>query len=96
MGTYEGSQNRLDRIEEKIDKLSETVISLARAEEKLMSLERSNTLVMQTLVKVDERIDRIEDQTKGVISMHQNVSKGIWAIIIGALTAGVSAFFASR
>ncbi len=31
--------NRLDRIEEKIDKLSEAIISLARAEEKIHNLE---------------------------------------------------------
>jgi hypothetical protein len=31
-------QSRLDRIENKIDKLADTVIALARAEEKLINL----------------------------------------------------------
>ena len=34
--------DRLSRIEEKIDKLSDAMISLARAEEKLLSIETSN------------------------------------------------------
>ena len=36
---------RLDRIEEKIDRLSETVISLARAEEKLIALESDRNTI---------------------------------------------------
>jgi len=40
------SSERLNRIEDKIDKLSETVVSLARVEEKLLSLERSNQCII--------------------------------------------------
>ena len=53
---------RLDRIEEKIDKLSEIVISLARAEEKLSNLEGDRNIVNERLNKHSERIDGIEDK----------------------------------
>ena len=37
---------RLDRIETKIDKLAEAIVSIARAEEKLVSLENDKKFLM--------------------------------------------------
>ena len=96
MGNYDGSSSRLDRIEEKIDKLSETVISLARAEEKLISLEKTNTSLMQSVIRLDERIDKVEEDTRGVVATYANIAKGIWSIVIGAVTAAVIAYFSSK
>jgi hypothetical protein len=42
MTMNKGESTRLDRIEEKIDKLSDAVVSIARAEEKLAGLESLN------------------------------------------------------
>lgn len=53
---------RLDRIEEKIDRLSETVISLARAEEKLIALESDRTIINERLNKHSDRIDEVESK----------------------------------
>ena len=47
---------RLDRIEEKIDKLAETVISLARAEEKLIALSSDNAENRERLGRVEEKV----------------------------------------
>jgi len=66
--------SRLDRIENKIDKLAETVISLARAEEKLLALEEDKQFLMDRMVKNEDRIDGIEKRleetsvTVGVIN----------------------------
>lgn len=51
---------RLDRIEEKIDKLSETVISLARAEEKLLALSSDNQDTRARLVSVEEKVVAVD------------------------------------
>ena len=40
--TRETQSQRLDRIEDKIDKLSDAMVSLARAEEKLIAIEKNN------------------------------------------------------
>lgn len=56
----ETNDRRLDRIEEKIDKLSETVISLARAEEKLINLEEDKKIINDRLNTHSERIDKVE------------------------------------
>lgn len=49
----ERDQERMDRIEGKIDKLADTVVALARAEEKLVSLEQHRS-------SQDKRIDQTE------------------------------------
>lgn len=51
---------RLDRIEEKIDKLSETVISLARAEEKLLALSSDNQDTRARLISVEEKVVAVD------------------------------------
>jgi hypothetical protein len=51
---------RLERIEKKIDILSDAMISLARAEEKLISIERNNQHVQNRLDRQDIRIEQIE------------------------------------
>ena len=45
------TQERLNRIESKIDKLAEAIISLARAEEKLVQLENDKKFLMEKMVK---------------------------------------------
>jgi len=42
----ETQTSRLDRIEEKIDKLSDAMIALARAEERLIAIERIIMLML--------------------------------------------------
>lgn len=44
---------RLSRIEQKLDKINDAIIALARAEEKLIALEKDR-------LKMSERIDKIE------------------------------------
>lgn len=51
---------RLDRIEEKIDKLAETVISLARAEEKLVALSSDNKDTRARLRKVEDDVIEVD------------------------------------
>ena len=51
---------RLDRIEEKIDKLSDAMISLARAEEKLIAIEQNNHVNFERLNRFSAKLDDIE------------------------------------
>ena len=46
------SEHRLDRIEEKLDKLSDAVVSLARMEERLIT-------IFNRIEKVEDRVDDI-------------------------------------
>tara|TARA_B110000503_G_scaffold43706_1_gene71532 strand:- start:451 stop:765 length:315 start_codon:yes stop_codon:yes gene_type:complete len=76
---------RLDRIEEKIDRLSEVVVLLARAEERLVSLENAKIDNTDIIRELDRRTDRLENlvgiNTRTVDSVHKLAWAGITAIV---------------
>lgn len=92
----EQSSQRLDRIEEKIDKLSDAMISLARAEERLIAIEKQNFATYERMNKHSVKIDDMDDRLTGNENIIAVVNKifwiaatfGIGAVI--ALTTGVS------
>ena len=88
-----GETHRLDRIEAKIDKLSETVISLARAEEKLISLENDKKFLMERMVRNEEKIDVVEkkiDETSVTIRV---INRLFWIVIVAVITGAVGMIF---
>lgn len=56
----ETQAKRLDRIEEKIDKLADAMIALARAEEKLIAIEKNNHTNMERMNRFSRKLDDIE------------------------------------
>ena len=92
----EQSSQRLDRIEEKIDKLSDAMISLARAEERLIAIEKQNFATYERMNKHSVKIDDIDDRTGRNENTILIINKVFWiAVTFGigaviALTTGVS------
>lgn len=88
---------RLDRIEAKIDRLSETVVSLARVEEKVASLDKEAERTNERLDKIDQlftkmfsRLERVEKQHTSSDVTVQIINKMFWIIatsVIGAIAA---------
>ena len=56
------SEDRLTRMEEKIDKLSEAVLAIARMEERMLTVFKRLENVDGSIKKMDDRIDEIEKQ----------------------------------
>jgi hypothetical protein len=54
-------ESRLARIEDKIDKLSDAMIDLARAEEKLINIEKANSQHFERMNRFSMRMDDMED-----------------------------------
>ena len=54
-------EQRLARIEDKIDKLSDAIINLARSEEKLINIEKANAQNFERMNRFSQRMDDIED-----------------------------------
>ena len=88
-----GETHRLDRIEAKIDKLSETVISLARAEEKLISLENDKKFLMERMVKNEEKIDVVEKKVDETSITVRVINRLFWIVIVAVVTGAVGMFF---
>ena len=79
---------RLDRIEEKLDKLTDAIVAIARAEEKLVTLEKDRNLILERMEKMDERLSSLESDN--------NQNKGMGKFVVPFFTAivtGLVAFF---
>lgn len=60
MAVQETQAKRLDRIETKIDKLTDAMVSIARAEEKLIAIENNNHSAYERMNKFSQKLDDIE------------------------------------
>ena len=57
-----GENHRLDRIEKKIDKLTDAMVEFARAEQKIISIENSQKVAHERMNKHSEELDVIRNQ----------------------------------
>lgn len=83
--------NRLDRIESKIDQLSAAMVALARAEEKLISIEKQNYNQYERMNKFSQKIDELEERTADNSRSIQIINRVSWTLIAALITFGVSA-----
>ena len=88
MTMNKGESTRLDRIEEKIDKLADAVVSIARAEEKLSGLEQLNIEQHRKLQDVEDRLRTVETQVHDV-ELSMGVLNKIWWIALTAIITGI-------
>jgi|TARA_R110000744_G_scaffold70266_2_gene142223 vacuolar-type H+-ATPase subunit E/Vma4 len=54
-------EDRLSRVEKKIDTLQEAVVSLARVEERLVTVFNRQTSIESTVVSLAEKVDRLSE-----------------------------------
>lgn len=85
-----GEKTRLDRIEEKIDKLADAVVSIARAEEKLAGLEQLNIEQHRKLQDVEDRLRIVETKVHDVEGAVGILNKIFWIAISALITGGVA------
>ncbi len=81
------NEDRLTRMEEKIDKLSDAVISIARAEEKLIQLGTLTDVLFKKIDDMNSRMmemERTVGETKAFMTTFNKLS---WIFISGLLTA---------
>ena len=89
MEVLDMSVERLDRIEAKLDQLTEGMITLARAEEKLASLADDHDKGFERVNRLSSKLDDIEskvDQNAYTVSV---INKLFW-IAIGTFTAAIA------
>ena len=80
------STARFDRIENKIDKLSDAIISLARAEEKILTLTSFSKQQSEQIQRVINRVDSIEEMVTANSSTINIINKIFWIIMASATT----------
>ncbi len=79
------SDDRLTRMEDKLDKLSEAVLAIARMEERMLTVFKRLENVDAIIKKMDDRIDDMEKQA---ITRGQKIAfaeRIFWMILTGAV-----------
>ena len=89
----ENVADRLDRLEQKIDKMADMMISLARTEEKLYSLEADRANIVDRINRHSEKLDSLNDEVKENSRVTANIVKLTWIIIGAIAVAFVKMFF---
>lgn len=79
------SEDRLSRMEEKLDRLSEAVVAMARMEERMLTLFKRMDKFDDVIKKVDDRLDEMERQA---IARGQKIAfaeRLFWMVCTGAV-----------
>lgn len=76
---------RLSRIEEKLDKLADAVVSLARMEERMLTLFKRIEQYETKQEKLEERVSDLEIEDAGKNSVIRILDKSVWLVIGVAL-----------
>ena len=80
-------KTRLDRIEEKIDKMADAIIALARAEEKISNLDETTRIILKRMVAQEERLRHVEQQqadAEGTLNIVKSIA---WTFVSAIITA---------
>tara|TARA_B100000900_G_C20566342_1_gene711275 strand:- start:510 stop:800 length:291 start_codon:yes stop_codon:yes gene_type:complete len=83
-------ESRLDKIEDKIDKLTDTMVSMARAEEKITALRTDQNKMYERINRLSGKLDDIQfkvDENARTVAL---VNKLFWVAIVAAAGAVAS------
>lgn len=85
--------DRLERIEKKLDHLSEAVVSLARMEERMITLFNRMDRYEQSHNRLAEKVTEVEKISVSRGAIFRVVDKATW-IVVGITVALIIEFFA--
>ncbi len=80
-------KTRLDRIEEKIDKMADAIIALARAEEKISNLDETTRIILKRMVAQEERLRHVEQQQADAEGTLKTIKSIAWTFVSAIITA---------
>lgn len=83
--------DRLARIEGKLDKMSEAIVSLARMEERMITLFKRMDSYDAQQTTVSERLAKVEVSQANTDGSNKWIDRVIVAIITGAITLSIFA-----
>lgn len=89
-----GQERRFDRLEAKIDKLTDAVTQIVRVEEQLISNNRRLDAIEQRMNKAETDIDGIGNIARSNGSVARFADKLFWAVV--ATTVGIIAYIIQR
>ena len=76
---------RMDRIEQKIDKLSEVLVQMARVEERLLNQEEDHKYIRKKINDLDEKVSEMEKVVQKNQITVNIINRISWIIITGVV-----------
>ena len=83
--TPETNAKRLDRIEVKLDKLADAMVSMARAEEKITALQDDHDKMYERLNRLSLKLDDIEKKVDDNARTVNLINKIVYAAVVAAV-----------
>ena len=80
----DNTNTRLDRIESKLDQLADAMVSMARAEEKLIGLKEDHERAYERMNRFSQKLDIIEKKVEDNARVIQVINKLFWVAIVAA------------
>ena len=78
-------EDRLSRVEKKIDTLQEAIVSLARVEERLVTVFKRQSHIETKVDAMDEKVDRLSESViKG-----KSAERIVWLVVAASIGAAV-------
>jgi len=72
---------RLGRIEEKLDKLADAVVGLARMEERMLTIFKRIEKYEEKQDELESRVSAIEIEDAGKNSIYRILDKSVWLVV---------------
>lgn len=85
MNISEANAFRLDRIEEKLDRLTDAMVSMARAEEKINALKDDHDKMYERINRLSQKLDDIEKKVDDNARTVSLINKLVFAAVVAAL-----------
>ena len=83
------SEDRLNRIETKLDKLTDIVASIARVEEKMVANNRRVENLEHRVEVTEEEVDELKETVRGNAGVAKFADKLFWIIVGGIVSFSV-------
>ena len=84
------TNTRLLRIEEKLDKLADAMVSLARAEEKMAGLKDDHEKMYERVNRLSQKLDEIDRKVEDNAHTVKVINKLFW-VAIAAISGSIAA-----
>jgi len=81
----DSQEQRLEKIEEKLDRLADAVVSIARIEERVATVLRQNDRFFIRMDKIEQRLDDVESQSDVNSNTERFIERFMWIVVAAGI-----------
>ena len=78
-------EQRLEKIEIKLDRLADAVVSIARIEERVATVLKQNDRFFTRMDKIEQRLDDVEAQSDVNSNTGRFIERFMWIVVAAAI-----------